>query len=175
MTFLRKSCLLVEVWMKSLATAASLSFCSGSRSHGTNFAMTRFMPRSCLKILDAVVSGISGSASSSHTVSLWSLLIATRTHSTSSGVLLLAGLLEHRSHSTDSRPSLEHSCHIFYLHCTHSMAPKAFWIWIISTEECSSLVQNVMQILLSTHSVILNVTASQCTCSLSSVPPPPAN
>ena len=43
----------------------------------------------------------------------------------------------------------------------------AFWvIWIVSMEECSSLTQNLVQIHCSTHSVILNVTATQYTCSL---------
>ena len=40
----------------------------------------------------------------------------------------------------------------------------AFWtIWIVSVEECSSLMQNLMQICCSTHSVILNATATQYT------------
>ena len=43
----------------------------------------------------------------------------------------------------------------------------AFWIiWIVSAEECLSLMQTLMQICCSTHSVILNVTATQYTCSL---------
>ena len=43
----------------------------------------------------------------------------------------------------------------------------AFWIiWIISMDECSSLMENLMQICGSTYSVILNVTATQYTCSL---------
>ena len=46
----------------------------------------------------------------------------------------------------------------------------AFWIiQIVSTEECSSVMQNLMQICCSTHSVILNVTATQYTRSLSGV------
>ena len=46
----------------------------------------------------------------------------------------------------------------------------AFWIIrIVSREECSSLTQNLMQVRCSTHSVILNVTATQYTCSLSGV------
>ena len=46
----------------------------------------------------------------------------------------------------------------------------AFWIiQIVSTEECSSLTQNLMQICCSAHSVILNVTATQYTCSLNGV------
>ena len=55
MNFLRKSGSLVAVWIKSLATAAQYSFCSGSRSHGTNIVMTHFMQRSLVKILDTVV------------------------------------------------------------------------------------------------------------------------
>ena len=49
----------------------------------------------------------------------------------------------------------------------------AFWIiQIVSTEECSSLTQNLMQICCSTCSVILNVTATQFTCSLSGTTAP---
>ena len=43
----------------------------------------------------------------------------------------------------------------------------AFWItWIVSAEEYSSLMQNLMRVCYSTHPVILNVTATQYTCSL---------
>ena len=46
----------------------------------------------------------------------------------------------------------------------------AFWIsWIVSMEECSSLMQNLMPIRCSTRSVILNVIATQYTCSLNSI------
>ena len=56
--------------------------------------------------------------------------------------------------------------------CQSPVAPiwVAFWIiWIVSTEECSSLMQNLMQIHCFTCSVILNVTATQYTCSLNGV------
>ena len=44
---------------------------------------------------------------------------------------------------------------------------EAFWIiWIVSAKECLSLMQHLMQIRASTHSVILNATATQYTCSL---------
>ena len=47
---------------------------------------------------------------------------------------------------------------------------EAFWIiWIVSMEECSSLMQNLMNICCSTLSVILNVTATQYKCSLNGV------
>ena len=62
------------------------------------------------------------------------------------------------------------------MHCCDEAAnhqlpiDMTFWIiWIVSVEECSSLTQNLMQIHCSTHSVILNVTATQYTCSLNSV------
>ena len=46
----------------------------------------------------------------------------------------------------------------------------AFWIiWIVSTEKCSSLMQNLMQIHCSTHSVILNVMVTPYTCSLNGI------
>ena len=46
----------------------------------------------------------------------------------------------------------------------------AFWIiQIVSTEDCSSFMQNLMQIRYSTCSVILNVMATQYTCSLSGI------
>ena len=46
----------------------------------------------------------------------------------------------------------------------------AFWIiWIVFTDEYSSLMQNLTQIHCSIHSVILNAMTAQCTCSLKSV------
>ena len=46
----------------------------------------------------------------------------------------------------------------------------AFWIiWIVSTEECSSSMQNLMQIHCSTHSDVLSTRATQSTCSLKDV------
>ena len=46
----------------------------------------------------------------------------------------------------------------------------AFWIsWKVSMQECSSLMQNLMQIHCSTCSVILNVRATKYTCSLNGV------
>ena len=150
MTFLRKSGSFVTVWIKSLATAARYSFCSGSRSNGMNFFMTRFMPTSCVKILDTVVFGIPRSASSSRTVSHQSLLIAAHTHSTFSGVLLVAGLLERGSLSTHPRPSLKSLCHPFICAALVASSPKAFWIiQIVSTKECSSLKQDLLLYLLS--------------------------
>ena len=86
---------------------------------------------------------------------------------TFSGALLVAGLPECGSLSTDSQPSLKHLCHTFIYAALIASSLKAFWfIWIVSTEECSGLTQNLMQTHSSTHSVILNARATQCTCSL---------
>ena len=126
--------------------------------------MTHFMPRSCDKILDTADFGISRSASSSHTVSHWSLLIAASTHSTFSGVLLVAGLPEHGS---DSQLSLKHLYHTFICAALIASSLKAFWIiWIVSMEKYLGLMHNTMQIHCSTHSIILNVMVTQYTCSL---------
>ena len=128
---------------------------------GTKFAMMCFMLRSCIKVLDTVVFGIPESASTSHTLSCRSLLIAACTCSTFSGGLLVAGLPECGPLSTDSQPSLKHLCHTFIHAALVASSPKAFWIiWIVSMEKRSSLMQNMMQIHCSTHSVILNVMAT---------------
>ena len=127
------------------------------------------MPRSCVKISDTVVFGIPRSASSSHTVSCQSLLIAAHTHSTFSGVWLVAGFPEHGSLSADFQPFLQHLYNTFICTTFTASSPKAFWInWIVSTEECSSLMQNLMQSHRSTSSFILNTMATQYTCSLNS-------
>ena len=125
------------------------------------------MPRSSIKISDTVVFGIPRWASSSLTVHCQSLLVAAHTRSTLSGVLLVAGLPECGSLSTDSQTSLKHLCHTFIYAALIELSLKAFWTsQIISMEECSNLTQNLMQIRCSTHSVILNVMATQYTCSL---------
>ena len=137
---------------------------------GTKFAMMCFMLRSCIKVLDTVVFGIPESASTSHTLSCRSLLIAACTCSTFSGVLLVVGFPECGSLSIDSRSSRKHLCHTFICAALVASSPKAFWFtWIVSTEECSSLMQNLMQIHWSTRSVILNAVATQYTCSLTGI------
>ena len=135
-----------------------------------NFATTHFMPRSCIKILDTVVFGIPRSASSSPTVRHQSLLMAAHTRSTFSDVLLVAGLPQHGSLSTDSRPSLKCLCYTFICTTLIALSLKAFCIiQIVSMEECSSLMQSLMQICCSARSVILNAMATQYTCSLNGV------
>ena len=148
MTFLRKSGSLVQVWIKSLATAAWCSFCSVSRSRRTNFATTCLMPRFYVKISDTVDFGIPRSTSSSRTVSCQSLFIAARTRSIFSAVLLIAPLPERGSLSTDSQ-HLWSVCATFMCSALIASSQKAFRIiWIVSVEECSRLKQSLMQILL---------------------------
>ena len=116
-----------------------------------NFATTQFTPRSCVKISDSFWNP--RSASSSHTISHWSL-IAARTRS------------EYGSLSTDSQPSLKHLCHTFIHAVLTALSLKAFWIIQIGmfklnakfdADHCSAC------------SVILNATATQCTCSVNGV------
>ena len=129
MAFSRKSGSLAAVWIKSLATEAQCSFCSGSKSRGMNFAMIHFMSKFCVKTSDMVVFRIPRSASSSltvSTVSLWSLLKETCAHSTFSGVLLVADLPQQGSLSTDAQPALTCVCHTFYLHCPHRIIHESF-------------------------------------------------
>ena len=154
MTFLRKSGSLVVVWIKSLATAAQCSFCSGNRSHWTNFATPCFVPKSWVKILAMVVFRIPRSTSSHHTVSGRSLLIAPHTCSSFSGVLLVADLSEHGSLSTDSQ-HLWSVCATFICTVLIASSLTASWIiQIVSVKECSSLTQNLMQIHCTTCSVV---------------------
>ena len=112
------------------------------------------MPRSCIKTLDTLDFGIPRSASSSHTVSHWALLIAACTRSTISGVLRVPCL-------TQRGLLLQMIDHLW------SICAMAFWIiQMVSMEECSSLTQSLMQIHCSTCLVIFNVMAKQHTCSL---------
>ena len=113
------------VWIKSLATAAWCFFCSGSRSHRTNVAMTFFMSRSCVNISNTVVFGIPRSASSSHTVTYQPLLIAARTCSIFSGVLLVAGLPECGSLSRFFS-IFEAFMPQIHLYCTHCIISESF-------------------------------------------------
>ena len=152
---------LILVLGKARSCKAPNLGCRGTESPGW-FDVSPKSSRSCIQI--------SRSASSSHTVKSAILLIASRTRSTFSGVLLVAGPPECGSISTDSQPSLKHLCHTFICAALIVSFPKAFWIiWMVSVVELSSLMQNFMRIHCSTHSVILNVTATQHTCSINGV------
>ena len=102
----------------SLATTAQCCFLSGSRSYGTNFAMTCFMPRSCIKILDTVVFRIPRSAFISRTVSHQPLFIASHTCST---FLVSAYCRPSRIWITFNRFLTLFEVYVpqFYLCCTH--------------------------------------------------------
>jgi len=147
MTFLRKSGSLLAVSSKSCATAARNSFCYRNRSRRTNFATTRFLPRSSVKICETIVCGIPRPSSNSRTVNRWFSLIAARMLSTFSGVLLVEGLPESRSLSTDSQPSLKRLYHNFIWASLIESSLKAFLIiGIVSADKCPSFNQNLMQI-----------------------------
>ena len=151
----------VAVWIKSLATVARCSFCSICRSQN-EFCHNTFHAQILHQNLRHRSFGIPRSASNSLTVSCRSLLIAACTHSTFLHVLLVAGLPGHGSLLTDSWPSLKHLCHTFICVALVISSLKAFWIiQIVSTEECTSLMQNLIQIHCYIHLVILNVMAAQ--------------
>ena len=97
-----------------------------------------FIPRSLVNISDTVF-GTPRSASSSHTVSRRSLLIAPHTSSTFSGVLLVGGLPEHGYISTDSWSPFKDLCHTFI--CAEHVASSPKAIWIVSMEGWLSLLQ----------------------------------
>ena len=165
MPFLRKSSSLVMVWIKSLVTAARCSFCSGSRSCRTNFATNV----SCQD------------PSSESRTQFWEstdqLLVLTLSvtdlcwlqpvHVQHSQVFCLLQAFQNVDHFQQILDHLWRFVPRFYLHCTHCISLKAFWITLIgSTYECSSLTQNSMQICCSTCSVILNLMATQYKCSV---------
>ena len=118
MSFFRKSGSLGAVWVKSLATVARGSFCCGSRSHRKNFAITRFMPRSRVKIPNTVVFGIPRSASGSLTDSRRSLLIAARTYSQVFWLLQAFQNVDHLQQILDHLWSV-HATLLFVLHSLH--------------------------------------------------------
>ena len=124
---LRKPGSLVVVWIKSSATAAPCSFCSGSRSHGTSFATTHFMPRSCIKILNTAVLGIPRSASYMFNILGCSACCRPpRTRITFNRSLTIFEVF------------VPH----FYLHCTHYMVSEILLSHlIVSKEKCSNLTQ----------------------------------
>ena len=128
------------------------------------------MPRSYVKISDTVDFGIPRSDSSSCTASRWSLLIAA---STCFNILRGSACCRpSRTWISFNRFStiFEAFCHNFICAALIVLSLKAFWITCtVSVEECSSLTQNLMKIRCSTHSVILNVMATQYTCSLNGV------
>ena len=125
--------------------------------------MTCFIPRFCIKILDTLIFGIPRSASSSNTVSNWSSLIGSP--HTFNIIRCSTCCKPSRTWITFNKISTVFGAFVlyFYLCCTHCT------IWIVSEKECSSLTQNMMQVHCFTHSVILNVMATQYTCSLNSV------
>ena len=104
MTFLSKSGSWVVVCIRSLATAARCSFCSGSRSRGMDFAVTHFMPRSCVKISDTNLSSFWRPQISFQVSHRQSLIFVDGSPYTFDTLrfLLVAGLTEHGSLPTGS-------------------------------------------------------------------------
>ena len=109
------------------------------------------MPRSYVKISDTVVFGIPRSASSSHTVSHWSVMIVACPCQHSQVFCLLQAF---HTWTTFNRFSTMFEAFVQYFHLSflivssHCIKWKPTWIiWIVSMEECSNLTQNLMQII----------------------------
>ena len=87
-----------------------------------------------------IASGIPSASSNSRTVNHWFSLIAAHTRSTFLGVLLVEGLPECGSLSTDSQPSLKRRYQNFIWASLNDSSPKAFLIiWIVSMDKKPSL------------------------------------
>ena len=132
----------------------SSSVCCSSRSFRTNFATTCFMPRSWVQISNTIVFRICIWASNSLTVSCWSLLIAACPFQHCQ-VFYLFQAFQNEDHFQQIFNHLWSICttHIFIWDALTALSLKAFWIiQIVSTEECSSLMQNLMQMFCSTQS-----------------------
>ena len=148
MTFLRKSGSLVVVWIKSSATAARCSFCSGGRSCERVLSLC-FMPRSCVN-WDTVV------WEPPDQLLLLSLSVADLcwlqpVHVPHSRMFCLLQVFQNADHFQHFQPSLKHLRHTSICVALTASSPKAFWIiWIVSMEICLSLMQNFMQICCST-------------------------
>jgi hypothetical protein len=126
------------------------------------------LPRYLFKISETIVRGIPRPSSNSRTVNRRFTVIAARTRSTFSVILLLEGLPERGSLSTDYRPSLKRRYHNCIWTSSTESSPKAFLIIrVVSAAECLSLKQNLMQIRsLSTRSIFVNATVTRYTSSL---------
>ena len=140
--FISSHNLLEEIWfigscLNQVTSNCSMMFLLLWQQKPQN-AMTHFVPRPCIKILDTILFGIPRSASSSCTYTHRSLLSAARTRSTFSGVLLAAGLPECGLLSTESQPSLKLLCHTFICAALMASSLKVCWyIRIVTVEECS--------------------------------------
>ena len=84
------------------------------------------------------------------------------------GLSHLGDLMFHKKTAWEVMYEWVHCCDETSNHCLPIAA--AFWIiQIVSSDECSSLMQNLMQIHCSIHSVILNTTATQYTSSFNGI------
>ena len=108
----------------ALPSAARCSFCSGSRSLGRNFAITCFMPRSCVKIVDTIVLEIPRVASG---FSHCRLLICVDCSPHTIHILGCSYCRPSRMWITFNRFSTIFEAFVphFYLCCTHCIVPKS--------------------------------------------------
>ena len=150
MTSLRKPGSLVAVWIKSLPNAARCSFCSGSRSHGTNFATFH------AKLLHQNLGHssfwnpqINFHFSHFRTNLCWLQPVHVQ-HSQVFCLLLAFQNMDHFQQILDHLWSIRATL-LFALHSLHH-PKKTFESSKVSAEECLRLTQNLMQIPCSTQS-----------------------
>ena len=128
-----------------------------------NFGTTHFMPRSCVKILDTAVFGTPRSASSSHTVSRQSWLIAAlHIHS----LRCSACCRPSRMWITFHRFLTVFEVFVprFYLYCTHCIVPESLLNYLSSFHGGTFKLNTKFDAdLFSACTVILKVMATQCT------------
>ena len=136
--------------------AARCSFCSGVRSLGTNFAATRCMFKSHVRIVCTVPYG-------TLTIAAMSLMVLQRSSCTSHrivsiflGVELVEGRPDLSSSSGDVLPLLKHACHSKHLARLMASFPYARRIiWKVSAPDLPSFTQNLTFALCSSFTSML--------------------
>ena len=142
-----------------VATDKRHSFCLVVRIHGTNFAATRRMFKSCVSMAWQVPQDPPTSTESSRIVKHRFAQISSRTRTTQSSVLLVVGLLDRGLSSTESQPSLNILCHSkMRTQLKHCSRKAVLNISNVSTPFLPSFTQNLMHTRCSCSSDILHGT-----------------
>ena len=140
-------------WRSSWQIATRCSFCSGVRSLGTNFAATRCMFKSHVRIFCTDTLTI---AAMSLMVLRWYSYTSCRIVSTFLGAELVEGRPELSSSSSDVLPLLKRACHLKHLARLMASFPYARRIiWKVSAPDLPSFTQNLMFALCSSFTSML--------------------
>ena len=143
-------------WRSSWQIATWCSFCSGVRRVGTNFATTRCMFKSHVRIVCTVPLDTLMIAAMSLMVLQRSSCTSHRTVSTFLGVELVEGCSDFSSSSIDVLPLLKRVCHSKHLAWLMASFPHAHPIISkVSTPDLPSFTQNLMFVLCSSFTSML--------------------